>query len=213
MFSQLFRFLFFKDFEKYHEYQKEVYYYSLYSQYDFLENILNHRINFKKRINVDKKINFAMGIEFGMSIKQMRRKFKKPIYYYDNPIIKNHKILFYLKKIYKFEIVLELHFLNNNFFLGVYNFSNNPNSQDFHYILSLICSKYNLDYSFFNPDKHVICGNNNILIDIEFNTKILVAYLDSNNTDILYFKSRVLRHKEALEKRRFIEQAKLKEFL
>ncbi len=47
---------------------------------------------------------------------------------------------------------MELHFFNDNFFLGIYNLNEKPN--EIEKIVSEICLKYKIDPSIFNNSQH-----------------------------------------------------------
>jgi hypothetical protein len=98
-------------------YTRDTYYYTLYSQYDYLEKLLSDNLPIKEKIYTDLKIQFGPDLEFGLSSKQVRKMLNRPHLTYINKEIKGHQIYFYKRKIYEYKIKMELHFFNDKFFL------------------------------------------------------------------------------------------------
>ena len=89
----------------------------------YLQNLekLNHIFNRDLRgaLRTDKEITFY-GIKFGYSCKETSRKLGKPNYRVsENRILNDHQIFFYRLKIATVNCILQMHFLNDSFFLGV----------------------------------------------------------------------------------------------
>jgi len=192
-------------------YVRDTHYYTLYSQYDYLEKLLSDSLPIKEKIYTDLKIQFGPDLEFGLSSKQVRKMLNRPHFTYINKEIKGHQIYFYKRKIYEYKIKMEIHFFNDKFFLGIYNFSEKPNKID--KIVSEIFLKYKINPVLFNNSLHQIADHKDNTIDIEINSKLVVAYIDTCNHDIQLLYRLVVSRKKEAEKRKIDERIKFRDYL
>ncbi len=89
----------------------------------YLQNLekLTTLFRLEKPANIftEKKITFY-GIDFGNSIKEVIKKLGRPNYKTsEKRLFDDHRIIFYRLKISSVNCILQLHFIKNNFFLGV----------------------------------------------------------------------------------------------
>ncbi|MGW8124148.1 hypothetical protein ACV07N_15925 [Roseivirga echinicomitans] len=93
--------------------------------------------------NTDKCIRFY-GVDFGQTSKSVVQHLGKPNYSSrKKSVLKNHKILFYRVTVCKVNCILQLHFLNDEFFLGVLEVKNS-NVEIHKEITELVRKKYNI---------------------------------------------------------------------
>lgn len=89
-----------------------------------LLNLTNNLRN-NNEINTEKNIKFY-GVNFGESVKSVLRHLGKPNYISrKKSVLKNHKILFYRIMLKNVKCILQFHFLDDQFFLGVIEVKNN----------------------------------------------------------------------------------------
>lgn len=202
--------LFNKDNNTYY-YNRDTHYYTLYSQYDYLERLLNDNLNNKEKIFSDKRIQFGLDLDFGLSSKQIRNKLGRPHFVHNNKEVNGHRIYLYKRQIYRYRIKIEIHFFNDAFFLGIYNFNENP--EEIRKIISEISIKYKIDPINFKSSEHQITDDINNILDIEINSNLILAYIDNSNYDIQLLNRIVILKKRELEEKRQNEEKKFKDFL
>jgi hypothetical protein len=100
-------------------------------------------------IYTEKQITFY-GIDFGNSIKDVINKLGRPNYKTsENRLFNDHRIIFYRLKISSVNCILQLHFINNSFFLGVVEMRTG-NKELKESLFDLIKQKYKINESVVN---------------------------------------------------------------
>ena len=188
-------------------YDREWYYYTISSQYDYLDRLYKNNLKVKENLISDVKIGFGVNLDFGLSSSQIKKKLGRPHFKYQKKDVDNYYISFYKRKIYKHKIKLEIHFLNDTFFLGVYIFNDDP--KEFSNIVSELCMKYKVDPLNFIHTEHQITDSKNNIIDVNIKTNLVIAYIDNSNHKIhsiykaLNISEDEIARKQNHEKKRF----------
>lgn len=192
-------------------YDREWYYYTLYSQYDYLERLSRSVLLAKEKVHSDVTIGFGINLDFGLSSNQIIEKLGRPYFKYKKKEVKNYSIYFYKKRIYKHRINLEIHLINDVFFLGVYIF--NRQSEEFNNIVTELCLKYKIDPLSFKFDEHQIADSKMNIIDLDIKSNLVIAYIDSSNDHIASFHRKLNLNKEVIERNKNVEKIKFISFL
>ncbi len=154
-------------------YNKYAYYTNLFHKYTslktFLENIFNNTESIEK-YHTSEIIKFN-GIDFGVSKKEIKKKFGKPVFKWNNRRIVNHSLFVYKMYIGNYKTNVEFHFYNKVFFAGKYVFSNALSEGDRKKIEKIIFEKYKVNKAELIQDKLMIVNKqlNSIIIQNEIN--------------------------------------------
>lgn len=160
---------------------KRYYYYlSFCERYSNLK-ILSNIIHFKLNTSVNKTNNFIKfkgSIEFGNSSKSIIKQLGKPLMSLSNKSLKNHTVYIHKHYIGDYKTTLETHYLNDKFFMGVFNFNHIQDKNKIKYMLAnkyLPNNKVNMNQNFSIVDK---LGNS---IQINDDVKYSLIYLSGDN--------------------------------
>jgi hypothetical protein len=163
-------------------YKRDHYYYTISSQYNYLERMMNDYSLEKTNVQTKRPIKFGYNLEFGLQPRHVVEKLGKPHFVYSNNKIQGHQIYFYKRKVYKYKIKLEIHFYNNAMFLGIYLFNEKP--EEVKKIIADTCSKYSISVESFDNKNNRIADMANNVLDIDTKYNLVLAYIDQNNISV-----------------------------
>lgn len=194
-----------------HYYDRESYFHSIYSRYNYLENQILNIENVKDIVITKRRIRFGFDLEFGLRSKQILEKLGKPYFTYSNKSTPEHTIYFFKRKVYKYKMKVEVHFFKDVFFMGIYTFD--VSKGEVKTIIEDICSKYQLDLGSFLHQKNKIVDQIGNTLDIDFKLNLVIAYIDGNNKEIEQLRNQYNESIKIVERKKTGEFQKFYELL
>jgi len=181
-------------------YDRESYFHSIYSHYNYLENQILNVEKVKDIVITKRRIRFGFDLEFGLRSKQILDKLGNPYFTYSNRSIPEYTIYFFKRKVYKYKMKVEVHFFKDVFFMGIYTFD--VSKDEAKAIMEDICTKYQLELGSFFHQKNKIVDQIGNTLDIDFKLNLVVAYIDGNNKEIEQLRNRYNENIKIIERKK-----------